>query len=301
MGRDRLRNTAAFFGIALIGGGNPVGVAVAVETLAPFWAGAVRFIAAGLIFGLAMAIWRIPVPHGRALIGSAAYGVLGFFVAFALIFWGLRETPAGTAQVIIALVPLFTLFLAMAHGLERFRSRGLMGMLLAVAGLAFVLADRIQLDVPLASMLAVVVAAVFMAESGVILKLTPRAHPVASNAVGMLVGGLLLLILSATVGEQWTAPAASETWVAMVFLVLGGSVAVFGLYVFLLGRWTATLVSYVLLLQPVSAVVYSAVLRDEPITPALFVGGAVVLMGVYVGAFSAPRPSAPIEEPIQST
>jgi len=82
----------------------------------------------------------------------------------------------------------------------------------------------------------------------------------------------------------------------MIFLVLGGSVAVFGLFVFLLGRWDASAVSYALLLQPLAAVIYSAVLPNESITPALFVGAAIILVGVYIGAFSGNRSSREIDE-----
>jgi drug/metabolite transporter (DMT)-like permease len=283
---DQRLNAAVFVAIALIGGGNAVGVVVAVQELDPFWAAATRFLAAGILFAVGMIVLRIPIPRGHAFVGSLIYGVFGFFGAFAFLFWGLRETPAGTAQTIIALVPLFTLLLAVAHGLERFSLRSLLGALIAFAGLAFLVADRIDANVPLPSLLAVVAGAAFLAESGVVLKLTPRAHPVASNAVGMLGGGVLLLVLSAIAGDAWRAPVQSDTWAAMVFLVLGGSVAVFGLFVFLLGRWTASAVSYVLLLQPLATIAYSAVLTQEPITPALFFGAAIILLGVYVGAFS---------------
>jgi drug/metabolite transporter (DMT)-like permease len=130
-------------------------------------------------------------------------------------------------------------------------------------------------------------------------KLTPRAHPVASNAVGMLGGGALLLLLSAVIGDTWRAPAQSDTWAAMVFLIVGGSVAVFGLYVFLLGRWTASAASYILLLQPIPTLLYSALLTHEPLTPALFVGGAIILLGVYIGAFTTARPAAPADAAVR--
>lgn len=294
---DQRLNVAVFAAIALIGGGNAIGVFVAVQELDPFWAAATRFLAAGAIFAVVMAIWRIPIPRGRAFVGSLLYGVLGFFGAFAFLFWGLRETPPGTGQTIIALVPLLTLLLAVAHGLERFSLRALVGALTAFGGLAFLVADRVEANVPLLSLLAVVGGAAFLAESGVVLKLTPRAHPVASNAVGMLGGGALLLGLSAVAGEAWLSPVQSDTWAAMVFLVLGGSVAVFGLFVFLLGRWTASSVSYVLLVQPLATIAYSAILTQEPITPALFIGAAIILLGVYVGAFAPRRTPVPVREP----
>lgn len=290
---ERRVNAAAFVATALIGGGNPVGVAIAVDELDPFWAAAVRFLAAGAIFAIAMLVLRIPLPRGRALLGALVYGGFAFFASFALLFWGLQETPPGTTQVIIALSPLFTLLFAVAHGLERFRLRAFIGALVALVGLIFLAADRIQADVPILSLLAVVGGGALLAESAVIVKLTPRTHPAASNAIGMLVGGALLLLLSAIAGDTWQAPAQSDTWAAMVFLVLGGSVAVFGLYLFLLGRWSASATSYILLLQPVATIIYSALLTDEPITPALFVGAAIVLAGVYIGAFSrSPREAA---------
>jgi drug/metabolite transporter (DMT)-like permease len=293
---DQRLNAAVFVAIALIGGGNPVGVAVSVDELDPIWAAAARFIAAGAIFAIAMVLLRIPVPHGKALLGSLTYGVLGFFGAFAFLFWAFGETPPGTGQIIIALVPLLTLLLAVAHGLERFSLRALVGVFIAFGGLVYLVADRIEANVPLPSLLAVVAGATLLAESGVVVKMTPRAHPVASNAVGMLGGGALLLVLSALIGDTWRAPAQSDTWAAMIFLVVGGSVGVFGLYVFLLGRWTASAASYILLVQPLPTLVYSAVLTNEPLTPALFVGGAIILLGVYIGAFATSRPPVPVAD-----
>jgi drug/metabolite transporter (DMT)-like permease len=287
--RGQRLNVAVFIAIALIGGGNPVGVAIVVDELDPLWAAAVRFLAAGVIFAVGMAAFRIPIPHGRALAGSLLYGVLGFFAAFTCLFWGLQDTPPGTGQIIIALVPLLTLGLAVLHGLERFSRRALVGALIAFGGLAFLSRDRIEADFPLLSLLAIVAGAVLLSESGVVLKLTPRAHAVASNAVGMLGGGILLLALSALIGDAWSMPAQSDTWAAMIFLVLGGSVAVFGLFAFLLGRWSASAVSYILLLQPLPTLVYSAILTQEPITPALFIGAAIMLLGVYIGAFARSR------------
>jgi drug/metabolite transporter (DMT)-like permease len=290
-------NIAIFVAIALIGGGNPVGVAIVVDELDPLWAAAVRFVAAGAIFALGMVLFRIPIPHGRALAGSLLYGVLGFFAAFTCLFWGFQETPPGTGQIIIALVPLLTLVLAIAHGLERFSPRALIGALIALGGLAFLVNDRIEADVPPLSLLAVLAGGAFLAESGVILKLTPRAHPIASNAVGMLAGSVGLLVLSALVGDAWLAPTQADTWGAMVFLVLGGSVAVFGLYAFLLGRWSASAVSYILLLQPLPTLVYSALLRGEPLTPALLIGGSIMLVGVYIGAFAPSRAGSEVAAP----
>jgi drug/metabolite transporter (DMT)-like permease len=292
--REQRVSIAVFILIALIGGGNAIGVAAVVDELDPLWAAALRFLLSGAVFVALMGILRIPIPRGGALAGAALYGGLGFFGAFAFLFWGLREAPPGASQTIIALVPLLTLLLAVAHRLERFSARALVGSLVAFGGLAYLVSDRIDANVPLASLLAIVAGAVFLAESGIVLKLTPRMDPIASNAVGMLSGGVLLLVASGVAGDRWAAPAQSDTWIALVFLVFGGSVAVFWLFAFLLRRWDASSVAYTLLLQPIATISYSAVLTGEPITPSLLLGGAIIVGGVYIGAFSrrggAPEP-----------
>ena len=53
-------------------------------------------------------------PRGRALVGTVLFGALGMGLSTVLIYRGLVDTPAGVAQVILALVPLETLLFAVA-------------------------------------------------------------------------------------------------------------------------------------------------------------------------------------------
>jgi len=130
----------------------------------------------------------------------------------------------------------------------------------------------------------VVLGTVCIAETGVIMKWIPRSDPFGTNAVAMLTGGALLLIASLVAAEQWAVPADAATWAAVGYLVLLGSVAMFALYVFALARWTASAVSYVTLLMPLVTVAVAAVVTAERVSTALLAGGAIVLVGVDVGA-----------------
>jgi drug/metabolite transporter (DMT)-like permease len=71
-----------------------------------------------------------------------------------------------------------------------------------------------------------------------------------------------------------------------------GSVAIFALFLFILKRWTASATSYLFVLFPISAVALSAWLEGEPLSTTLLLGGALVVLGVYVGAL-ATRPREP--------
>jgi drug/metabolite transporter (DMT)-like permease len=284
----------AFVAIVLIGGVNFVAVRFSNRELAPFYGAAVRFLAASALLFLFVAIRKVPLPSGRSLFGTLVYGVLGFAAFYALAYWALQNLSAAAAAVLVASVPLLTLFFAVLHRVERFRMRGVLGGLLAVSGIAVLVSGSSGLEIPLASVLAMLGAVACAAESTVILKRFAPSNPVSANALAMLIGGALLVPLSIATGESWVVPHRQATWVTLAYLVPVGSVGLFAFYLFSLKRWTASGVSYMFVLTPIVASIASLILEDTSITLGLVVGGLVVLGGVYLGAFTgAPAKEAP--------
>ncbi|MDP8905125.1 MAG: EamA family transporter [Chloroflexota bacterium] len=285
----------AFVGIVAVGGLNGVAIKFSNAELAPFWGAALRFaLASVLLFGF-VALRRLALPRGRALLGSVLYGVLSFAAGYALAYWALLTTPAGVAMVILAMVPLLTLLLAVAVGLEKFRLQSAVGALVAAGGIAFIFADRLGSTAPaaLAGMLAIVGAAFAIAATNIVVKRFPRPHPVVNNALAMGLGAALLFALSLLAGESLAIPQEAPTLAAVGYLVVIGSAALFMLFLYVLERWTASATSYTLLLMPLVTATAAALLLDEALTPALLVGSGFVLGGVYVGAF-APSLALPL-------
>jgi hypothetical protein len=68
------------------------------------------------------------------MIGAILYGLLGTGASFAFLYWALLRVQASLAIVILALIPLITLFLAWAHGQESLSWRRLFGALIASPG-----------------------------------------------------------------------------------------------------------------------------------------------------------------------
>jgi drug/metabolite transporter (DMT)-like permease len=187
--------------------------------------------------------------------------------------------------VLLALAPLFTFGLAIVQGLERFRLEGLLGALLALVGVIVVFVDQVGAAVPLGSLVLIVLGVACIAESGVIVKWTPRSDPFGTNAVAMSTGGAILLLLTVVSGEPIVAPREPGTMAAMGYLVIAGTVVMFAAYVYVLGRWTASAVSFSTLLLPLVTVPLAALLAGETVTPRLVIGGLIILVGVYAGAF----------------
>ena len=280
----------AFLGVVLVGGANAIGVKQTVHEIAPFWGAAIRFGAAGLLMAAITLGTRRRLPRGRSLAGAMLYGAVGFGASYGFVYPALRTTPAGTAGVLIALVPLLTFAFAIVQKQEVFHPQGLLGGLIALAGVGVIFADQLSANVPLPSLVLLLLGTLCIAETGVIVKWIPRSDPFGTNAVAMLTGGAILLALSMAFGEAWVVPSQSATWAAIGYLVVFGSVVMFALYVFTLERWTASAVSYATLLLPLVTVSLSAVLVNERISPAFLAGGLVILAGVYVGAFLKIRP-----------
>jgi len=280
----------AFLGAVLFGGVNAIAIRQTVLELAPLWAMAARFLTAGLIMAaLAIGLGR-RFPSGRSLLGALLYGAVGFAASFGPISVGLRAVPGATGSVLIAITPLLTFGLAIAQRQERFHAQGLLGALIALVGIAIVFADQLRADIPIGSLALVVVGAIAIAESAIILKAVPRSDPFATNAVAMLTGGAVLLLASFGFGESHVLPAREQTWIALGYLVVFGSVVLFALFVHVLQRWTASAVSYATLLFPFVGITVATVLTGETFSPSFAIGGAVMLVGVYVGAFQT-RPN----------
>lgn len=279
----------AFAGVVLCGGLNTIAVKQTVAELAPEWGAAVRFLAAGLIFaGLTVARTRA-FPRGRALGGALLYGAIGFGAAFGLIYPALRQVPAGTAAVVIALSPLATYGLAVAQRQERFRPRAVIGAVVAVAGVGLVFVEQLGTAVPLAALLMVAAGMVCLSEAAIIVKWVPRSDPFATNAVAMLTAGVLLLGASLALGESQAIPTRMTTWIALGYIIVFGSVVMFGLYLYGLARWSASAMSYSTLLLPFVSVTVATLLTGESFSIAFFIGGLVMLAGVYIGAFGSGR------------
>jgi drug/metabolite transporter (DMT)-like permease len=275
---------AAFVASSVFAGGNAVCIRFSNRELDPLWGAGLRFSLAAAVLVAVMAVLRLEIPRGRALLGAVLYGALTIGVAFALAYYALVHLHAGLGQTLLAIVPLATLLLAVIQRQERFRLAALVGALLAVAGIAVMSRAPLQEDVPLLSVLAAVGGALCFAQAAVLVRWFPPVHPVTMNAVGMTTGAALLLIASLIAGDSMALPDRGETWAALAYLVVVGSVIVFVLYLVVLRYWTASRTSYEFVLIPVVTVVLSAWLDDEPIRAGLVLGGLLVIAGVYVGA-----------------
>ncbi|MGB7876269.1 MAG: EamA family transporter [Anaerolineales bacterium] len=291
------RNILAFFAafVILIGGG-PVAVRIGYAELAPFWLALTRFGLGAAIFWVLALFKGLRVPKGRALIGAMLYGTLGVGISMVLMGWGMVETPASLTSTLMAMVPLITVLLSVFQGVEPFSGRGLLGSLIAVAGIVIALGGAASTDISLPHVGAILLGTGFLAQSGIVIKRFPSNPPIMTNAIAMTVGAMILGIVSLATGEAWVIPSQFSTWAAFGYLVVFVTVIAFMFYLRVLNNWSASGTSYGFVLIPLVTVIVAAVLANEQITINFLIGAALVLAGVLVGALLPSRKKTTVFE-----
>lgn len=281
---DRL-TVFAFFLTALLGGGNSVAVRFSNVELAPLWGATIRLTASAVLFWLILFLLRIPIPQRRDALVLLITGFFAVGVSFGLLYYGLVKLQASLGSVIIALGPLMTFFLAVAHRIESFRWQSVVGGVIALVGIAVAARAQLGVDIPILSVLALIIGSAISAEGNVILKLySPKSHPMATNALTLSAGVIFLSLASFFIGELHNIPFLPATWMAIAYTVIPGSLVMFYLFIWILSRWSASATSYVIMLFPIVATIAGSLIAGETITLTFILGGALVLVGVWIGA-----------------
>ncbi len=283
----RTGSTTALFAVAVtLGGSNFLAVRLSNRELDPFWGAGLRFSLAGLLFLIIALALRLSWPRGKQLAITIGYGMLGISLFYALMYWALVRVTAGAATVVLALVPLITLLLASAQGLERITRRAVAGSVLAVAGIAWMVLGEGGVALPIGAILALLAATLCVGQSVIVGKTISANHPAVTNAISLTTGAISLLGLSAITGERWLIPQQPGVRWSLVYLVLLGSAGLFAIVLLVVRRWTASATSYMFVLFPLVTMALGALLLDERMTPHGVIGALVVMGGAWLGALS---------------
>ncbi len=283
---------SAFAGIVAIGGANFIAVSISNQELPPLFGAALRFGLGTVLFFMIAAARSVPLARGRSAVGAAVYGIFGFGITYALLYYALVGLTAGTVAVIVAAAPLFTLVIAVIIGQERLSVRAVIGGLLAIAGIAILSRNGLAVDAGRSYFFAAILGTLAAATSSVVAKRFTDVHPLNMNAIGMAAGTLFLISASLLFDENVPFPQEGRTWMAIGWLVILGSVGLFQLFLFVLKSWTASATVYAIAAMPVVAVGLGSVMLEQPITLEVVAGGALVFIAVYVGAVSGKKTGA---------
>jgi drug/metabolite transporter (DMT)-like permease len=288
-----IRRLLAYGAIFFLWGGSFLGIRELVTVVPPFFAAGFRFTLAGLLL-LAYSYFRgqTEMPSG-SLRGAAVLGFLMFTLMYAALFWGEIRVPSGIAAVISAMIPIWIFIGELAIlRTQKATTLSVAGMVLGFAGVTVLACEA---PIPGAGAAGISTFAVLVLIAGTLCwaggtllsRRLALPKPQTLNAgLQMAIGGVLLLVLSATSGEMRRLPSAAVLVKpvilgSMAYLVFAASILSFTAYVWLIAHEPATRVASYAYVNPVIALLAGALLAGEQLSAFQLVGALLVLAGVF--------------------
>ncbi|CCW10842.1 EamA family transporter [Rhodococcus aetherivorans] len=263
-------------------------IRLVIEEVPPLGSMGARFLLAALLMAVFLAVrrgWRRLLVTRREAGGAAFLGVLLLACGNGLTSVGqLHGVPSGVTALLVAMVPVWICIYRAVSG-DRPRALELAGVGVGLIGLAVLVlptgGDRSSL--PLVGAAVIVLSSLSWSFGSWI---KPRLWLPQDVYVGatyqLLAAGAAMMLASVVTRERFGGEIGLRAWGAFGYLVIFGSVVGFTAYAWLLHHAPLSLVATHTYVNPVVAVALGSVVLSEPVTPALVVGGVVVLMSVVL-------------------
>jgi len=280
----------AFATIYLVWGSTFLAIRVGVQEVPPFLLAGMRFLAAGMAMYAWLRAKGTPSPTTREWGSATLVAVPIFLLDYGGVFWAERRVPSGITAVMMATIPVFmALSEIVILRTRRLTLRLGSSLLLGMCGVAVLVSRTVSIgDAPIdmVGAGALIVAAVGWAVGSLMTRKFPLPSSKAmSSGAQMLVGGVLLTLVSAALGEfhgfQLQAVSA-KAWFALAYLVGAGSIVAYTAYIWLIHHESPTKVGTYAYVNPVVAVLLGYFLGGEAIGPRTILGTALVLVSVVV-------------------
>ncbi len=294
-------------------GSTYLGIAIAVDTIPPFSMAAIRFVLAGLVL-LSWSIARdgrsFQAPTRREWRDSAIVGSLLLGGGMGMVAWGEQTIPSGVAALLIGLMPVWVAILGRVFLGERLPWLAGIGIVVGFAGVAILVGptalgtagamDPAGLAAILVSPLAWSTGSLFASH-----RATLPGRPLVATGAQMLAGGGVLAVMAALTGEYGRldiAAVSADSFWALAYLTVIGSLLAFTAYGWLLRVAPLPLVATYAYVNPIVAVILGAIILREPVDLRTVVAGAVIVGAVALivtarARMVAPRAQDPLRIP----
>ena len=292
---SNLRVVLAYTACALIWGTTWFAIRVCIGPggYPTYQAAALRFTISSTLLGL---IWvvlqsRIKMPSAAELKWIGAAGLISG-LAYGVLYACEEQLTGGLAAVISTSSPIMAALLAMLTKLEAPRKTTIIGSLMAVAGVAFVFHDRMQVSMAQASAVGLLLFNSLLNSSSNILMKRYGHHvvPLASNTIFFFAASIVLWIAAAAGGNcAPPQPLPMAPTLALLYLTFFGTLLAFACFFYLLRHTRLSTAMTLSFVTPIIALVIDAFFEKHgALTPETYLGIAVVLVGVFISVLYKP-------------
>jgi drug/metabolite transporter (DMT)-like permease len=261
-----------------------------VREVPPLVLAAIRFSVAGLVlFGWMLARGERS-PSAREWRSACVLGMIIFLFDYGLLFWAEQRVPSGIAAVMLATIPVF---MALSEIIflrtQRLTVRLAVALLIGLGGVGVLMSHALNLGgAPIDKLgaMALIFASISWSVASAFARKLPLPNSkVMSSGAQMLAGGIFLTIAAGAFGEfrnfhPWVV--SRGAWLALLYLIVAGSIIGFTAYVWLIHHESPTKVGTYAYVNPIVAVLVGYFLGGEELTTRTILGTFLVLISVIV-------------------
>lgn len=275
----------AFAAIYILWGATFLAIRIAVLQIPPLLSAGLRFFVAGAALYLFMRLRGAPRPSMMQWRSMGLMAALMFVFTYGALFWAEQYVASGVTSVIEATLPLITLlFEVFLFRQQPFRWRLLAPVLLGFGGVVLLLWHKGTATPPTFPCLVILAAAIAWSLGAVLTRSMelPASRPLTAGGA-MLIGGAILLAMSRLSGEANPLPEIPlSAALALLYLIIGGSLLGFTAYVWLLARMPATTVASHAYINPVVAIALGYFVGGEPLNASMVTASALIVISVFL-------------------
>ena len=278
--KQTLLVVAALFCTYFIWGSTYLAIRFAIESFPTFTMVGTRFTIAGAILYAVMRYFGSPNPTLKEWRGAAIVGLLLPVLGNGTVTHVQHHISSSVVALSIATAPIWMAIFSSFWG-HKISRREWLGIAVGFVGIALLnLGGSFKGDA--ASALLLMFAAASWSFGSVWGKHLPMPQGLMGAACQMLCGGIIALLLSVFFGETWPAHISQKSWLAMLFLVVLGSMVAYSAFQYLLKTVRPLVASSNTFVNPIVAFVVGIWLAGEAVTANEYVALAVILVGVYL-------------------
>jgi drug/metabolite transporter (DMT)-like permease len=303
--RPAWKTPLAFAVIYFVWGSTFLAIRVGVREVPPFLLAGMRFLVAGLVLYGWMVLRGECSPSRRQWSSAFLLAILIFIFDYGLLFWAEQLVPSGIAAVMLS---MNAVFMALSEIIflrtQRLTARLALALLLGIGGVAVLVSRSMHLGgapIDRLGAVALIVASISWSLSSALTRKLPLPpSKVMSSGAQMLAGGVLLVATAAALGEFRNfhpLRVSSVAWLALLYLIVAGSIVGFTAYVWLIHHESPTRVGTYAYVNPVVAVLLGYFLGGEALGLRTVLGTVLVLISVVlITTMRGNKPAISVEE-----
>lgn len=254
----------------------------------PFLFSAIRQITAGiLLVGSLLLFGKIKLPDKSALVGQAIGGFFMITMGNGLVGWAEVYVPSGLTAIICSIVPIWVILINLVVAKDEKPTLPIViGLVIGLSGIILIFSDNMGgFAVPgyAWGIAFITLANLGWAAGSIWMKRKNQSTNAFLNAgLQMFFGGIWLLPISLVFDDlnalQWS----NNAVYSLLYLILIGSVAAYGSYVYAIKTLPLTIVTLYAYINPIVAVILGWAVLGETLNMRVAIAIGITLTGVYI-------------------